>query len=133
MSIPKDVAGRVVKQIYSDMIALRWEDLSPQERTRQYSKWVDDPTVGGVIGRFKGDPRHWIKDGPVKEWARARTGIGPYAPFMESLNGVANPMGRVISLALGDDWAANPNEVRPKPFRVVAHQEKFEDPPVMIS
>ena len=44
-----------------------------------YDRWLDDPAIGGYLTRFlsRERARVWLKDVPMKEYSRARNGIGP--------------------------------------------------------
>lgn len=125
MALPKDVRERVSRQIYADMAALGWDELSAREKSKQYDEWVNDPKVGGAIGPFTDDPRHWIKDGPVKEWPRARMGHGPYARLLggEGHDPAAERRHlaeRLVRASL-PGWEADPDSIVEKPMRMHVH------------
>lgn len=82
-AIPAAQLKTVVLAIYRDADAAEWLSLSPQDRSAWYSKWLDDPQVGGILQRFLTPEaaRSWIKDGPMKEYVNARRGMGRYAAF----------------------------------------------------
>src|SRR4051794_32064006 len=79
---PEQLVG-VVGALYADAEAMDWEHQSLAERTRQYARWTRDARVGGVLTRYMTAEaaRSWIKDGPMKEYPRARRGAGRYAEF----------------------------------------------------
>lgn len=109
----------VVRRLYSDAASLGWASLTPLQRTRQYDAWLDDPDVGGVLQRelTRERARVWIKDGPMKEYARAVAGVGRYAKFIE---GGGSQMEWVVSSAFGAPWAPVPASLRLKPLRCIA-------------
>jgi hypothetical protein len=119
MALPSDIETRVVAKLFADASSVGWGDLSVQERATQYGKWVADPEIGGLLTKFMTPERArvWIKDGPMKEWARAMSGVGKYAPM------VAQPAGNpesLVSKALGSEWKVVDDSLRIKPLRVLA-------------
>ncbi|MFC4002497.1 hypothetical protein ACFS2C_08850 [Prauserella oleivorans] len=130
MALPKDVRDRVIRRIYADMRAIDWDELSPRERTRQYDLWVNDPEIGGVIANFNDDPRHWIKDGPVKEWPRAKIGHGSHARLLGEDHDPAAERRRlaekIVRLTL-PEWVPDPDSITEKPMRMVVHPPKHEE------
>ncbi|RRO17649.1 hypothetical protein EIL87_10280 [Saccharopolyspora rhizosphaerae] len=115
---------RVVRRIYADMRSIDWDELSARDRSRQYDLWNNDSEIGAIIANFKDDPRHWIKDGPVKEWPRAKIGHGPYARL---LGGSHDPAAerqqlaeKIVRLTL-PGWIPDPDSITEKPMRMVVH------------
>ncbi|MFD2398994.1 hypothetical protein ACFSVJ_22495 [Prauserella oleivorans] len=131
MALPKDVRDRVIRRIYADMRAIDWDELSPRERTRQYDLWVNDPEIGGVIANFNDDPRHWIKDGPVKEWPRAKIGHGSHARLLGEDHDPAAERRRlaekIVRLTL-PEWVPDPDSITEKPMRMVVHPPSTRKP-----
>src|SRR5689334_15467206 len=84
MALPDEIERRIVSQLFQDADQMDWAHLSATARSAQYAKWVQDPEVGGRLTQFitPEQARVWIKDGPMKEWARAVSGIGKYAPLV---------------------------------------------------
>ncbi len=117
--IPKEVERQVVARLYSDAKELDWGSVTPQGRTAQYSLWVNDPEVGGRLREFVSDSqaRLWIKDGPMKEWSRALSGIGKYAEFVEESEDVPATL---VRKTLGPDWEVVSSSIAVKPMRVAA-------------
>lgn len=113
--LPPEQLERVVRAIYSDAEAMDWEHQPLGERTRQYGRWVHDDRVGGVLTRYMTAEaaRSWIKDGPIKEFSRARRGAGRYSEFGQSSGTTAND---VVRRALGDGWSIVDDRVGVKPF-----------------
>ncbi|MDA8323632.1 MAG: hypothetical protein M0030_27990 [Actinomycetota bacterium] len=81
--VPPEQIDAVVKALYAEADRLGWEHLAPQRRTALYDTWVIDPKIGAVLTEFMSaeTARSWIKDGPMKEYRRARQGAGRYARF----------------------------------------------------
>jgi hypothetical protein len=106
------------------MQSMRWDDMATRDRTKQYDRWVERSDVGEIIGRFNGDPRHWIKDGPVKEWARAKIGLKPYGhlvggdghdPEKERTTHAQKIVRQVLP-----GWGVDPDSISEKPMRLTA-------------
>lgn len=112
--IPAGKLADIVRALYADAERLDWEHLPLPQRTAQYGRWVTDPAVGGVLTRFmtSEQARSWIKDGPLKEFTRARRGTGRYAQYGQP--GGTGPID-VVRAALGDGWAIVPGSVGVKP------------------
>jgi hypothetical protein len=130
MALPEHVLQKVLPRIFTDMETLGWDGLTDEEKTRQYNAWAEDADVGGVLSQFNDDPRHWIKDGPVKEWHRALAGVGPYAKYLPVQGGQVE---QVVRLALGEDWGADISSIEIKPLRVTAHQREDHHDPVVVT
>jgi hypothetical protein len=81
--IPAKQLATIVTALYSDADGRDWAHLPPQEHTRLYRDWVDDPRIGKILTTYMTpeQARSWIKDGPMKEYANARRGVGRYARF----------------------------------------------------
>lgn len=117
--LPNDQLDEVVRAVYEDAIRLDWEHLAPADRTRQYARWISDARVGAVLTAYmtSEQARSWLKDGPIKEYARARRGAGRYARFGQV--GGTGPAD-VVRQALGDGWTVIAGSVGVKPFHCVA-------------
>lgn len=123
MRVPKEIETKIVARLYADASTLDWDHLTPQQHSAQYTKWVDDSEVGGRLQKFvsAGDARVWIKDGPMKEWARARMGVGKFAPLIEGSEQI--PV-KLIKKVLGEGWKLVPGTMSDKPLRLVAACEE---------
>ena len=123
--IPREIESAVVKQLYSDAAQLDWPSMTPQQHTAQYNKWVGDPKVGGKLTEYlnASDARVWIKDGPMKEYSRAASGVGKYAALVENHGDVQS---KIVRKALGDSWTPDPDTLRVKPLRIVARDGEDE-------
>ncbi len=95
--------AEVVKKLYVDAAKLDWEHLSGSDKTTQYAAWLEDREVGGVLGQWMSpeEARVWIKDGPMKEYARALAGVGAFAEYLDD-----HPRGPrvLVAATLGDGW-----------------------------
>ena len=120
------VRAEVITELYRRAAELDWELLSASAKKLQYRKWVEDPRVGGRLHEFWDDHRigTWIKDTPMKEYARAQEGFGPmavyaatrYAPGPESL----------LRAALGDEWEIKRDSLDEKPMHCLAVRDATE-------
>lgn len=117
--IPEALRTQVISELYRQADELDWELLSSAEKNAQYTKWIDDPAIGGILTRFReaGSARVWIKDTPMKEYARAQEGFGPFAKYAHSR--YARPED-FVSRALGAPWAVVNKSVGEKPMHCTA-------------
>jgi len=125
MRIPKEVEKKVVTRLYRDAAELDWVSLTSQQRSAQYTKWVEDKDVGGRLRQYltDSDARVWIKDGPMKEWTRSLSGVGKYASLAA---GASDVQARIVRKALGEDWQLDSGTLQTKPLRITAHNGEEE-------
>lgn len=125
MRIPKEVETKVVSRLYADAKKLDWASLTPQQHSTQYTKWVEDPEVGGRLREYlsDSDARVWIKDGPMKEWSRSLSGVGKYAALIEGADDIP---AKLIRKALGEEWVVDLESLKTKPLRVTARKDEDE-------
>lgn len=124
--LPNDLEEAVVRLLYQRAAELGWPHLSDAERTNQYQYWIDNPEIGGKLLLFIKKPeavRVWMKDGPMKEYARAVNGIGKYAEFVDDDK---IEIQALIVKALGPGWVEVPGTQRIKPLRVTVCREDDE-------
>jgi hypothetical protein len=121
--VPKDQIEGVVKALYAGADRLDWEHLPATNRTSQYDDWVTDPEIGGVLTKYMSseNARSWIKDGPMKEYGRARLGAGRYARFGSAIGPTADD---VVKHALGSDAAMVVNSQGVKPFHCLTKVDR---------
>jgi hypothetical protein len=116
--VPKEIRASVSRKVYTQANTREWTRLPAAERSLIYDQWVDDPDIGGKLIQYRGTPsrvRHWLKDGPMKEYARAIYGVGVYAPYVpDSSAGVTV----LIEKALGAEWTLVPGTQKTKPLRI---------------
>ncbi len=104
----------VVQRVYADAQRLDWEYRTHREHTEQYVLWLAEPQVGGVLSEWMSpeEQRVWLKDGPMKEFARALAGEGPFASYL-----VEHPRSPrvVVARVLGSGWhpIAGTSDVKP--------------------
>lgn len=118
--VPDLIRAEVIVELYRQAAELDWELLPMNAKKLQYRKWVEDPRVGGRLHGFWDDHRvgTWIKDTPMKEYARAQEGFGSmavyaatrYFPGPESL----------VHAALGDVWEIKQGSLDEKPMHCLA-------------
>lgn len=115
-AVPNHQLDAVIAATYASADQLNWGGLTPQERTRNYDRWLDEPTIGGVLTAYMNPEkaRTWIKDGPMKEYAQARRGVGRYARF--GRQGGTGPADVVVA-ALGPGAQTVPGTQKVKPSR----------------
>ncbi|MEU9268659.1 hypothetical protein AB0E04_24860 [Streptomyces sp. NPDC048251] len=126
-NIPPAVEEAVVTRIYRQADELRWAHLQDEDRTRLYQKWTEDPEIGGRLVDFVGQManiRPWLKDCPMKEYARARRGIGKYSKYVSK---PAATLEEIIARTLGPEWEVVPGTIQQKPMRALVRESGTED------
>lgn len=112
----------VVSRLYADAAKLDWEYLSVIEKSAQYAAWLDADEVWGLLGQWmsREEARVWIKDGPMKEYARALAGVGAFAEYLDD-----HPRGpqAMVAATLGDGWTVVPDSEGGKPLHCDAMRE----------
>src|SRR5215472_614696 len=114
LQLPTEIRKRLLLEIYGQAEALRWEFLSNPQRTDQYRRWYEDSRVGGVLLSFveERDARVWIKDVALKEYGRAKEGIGQYVAYVtRRFRGPEE----IVRAACGLGWLVVPGTVDIKP------------------
>jgi hypothetical protein len=116
--IEEEVRRQIIAEIYKRADDLDWDGLSLSDRSTWYVRWLDDPAIGGVLDLYmpRDRVRIWIKDVPMKHYARARSGIGPYAALVTSHLPGADQLSQ---LAFGVEWAPLEGTVKDKPNRCI--------------
>lgn len=112
--MPPEVRATVAREVLDRAVDIHWEELSFRARSAAYSEWVEDPSIGGIIGQYLAPDRIrlWIKDGPIKEYQRARRGHGPYAKLIAGAEGLEKD----IALAVcGPGWSVKEGSIEIKP------------------
>ena len=119
LSFPDAVRDEVLRELYRQAETLDWELMNSPQKSQQYARWIDDPSIGGRLTQFHAaeDVRVWLKDVPMKEYARALDGVGPYAEYTtKRLSDIVE----LIHRALGDKWAVVPGTLDEKPLHCMA-------------
>ncbi|MEU5993872.1 hypothetical protein ABZ806_33285 [Spirillospora sp. NPDC047418] len=117
--LPEAIRSEVITELYRQAAELDWELLSAGAKKLQYRRWIEDPRVGGRLRGFFDEHRMgtWIKDTPMKEYARAQEGFGSMATYARSQ--FPGPE-HLIRTALGDDWEVREGSVNEKPMHCLA-------------
>lgn len=117
--VPAEIRDAVIRELYRLAAELDWENISGRQKTKYYSQWVEDPKIGGLLADYDTAEgmRVWIKDGPMKEYARAREEFGPYAKYTTER---LSPPEEFIPGVLGDTWRVRPGSRGEKPMHCVA-------------
>ena len=115
--LPEHQLETVVAALYAQADDAGWDNLGPRDRSRMYSDWVEptDP-IGQILAQYMTPEaaRSWIKDGPMKEYARANRGTGRYASF--GRRGGTTPAD-IVRHALGETAHIVPGTEAVKPLR----------------
>jgi hypothetical protein len=108
----------IVAEVYRQAADLDWDGLTGKQRTAAYDRWLDDPAIGGELTRFlpRERARVWLKDVPMKEYTRARSGIGYFADLVTVRFPGPEQIARQV---LGAGWTALDGTIREKPNRCV--------------
>jgi hypothetical protein len=118
--IPKEIKAAVVAKMYEEAAEVRWAQLPTAQRTALYDQWVEAPEIGGRLIQYRetlARVRHWMKDGPMKEYARAVYGVGSYAQFVPDPTIVVTAL---VEKAMGPEWSADHATQRVKPLNILA-------------
>lgn len=118
--VPDFIRGEVIAELYHQAAELDWELLSSSAKKLQYRKWVEDPRVGGRLREFWDDHRigTWVKDTPMKEYARVQEGFGPMAMYAATRY-VPGPKSLVLA-TLGEEWQIKSGSLDEKPMHCLA-------------
>ncbi|WP_424183510.1 hypothetical protein ACOBQX_16075 [Actinokineospora sp. G85] len=125
--LPPEFEEAVVRRIYRRAAELDWPRLSDAERTVQYQYWIDDPEIGGKLLLFIKKPeavRVWMKDTPMKEYARAVNGVGKFAKYVDT---VKFDRLALIAKVLGPGWTEVPDSQKVKPLRITVRSDEDEE------
>jgi hypothetical protein len=108
----------IITEVYRQAGEMDWDGLANRQRSAVYDRWLDDPTIGGELTRFlsRERARVWLKDVPMKEYARARSGIGSFADLVTVR--LPGP-GQIARQLLRGHWDAVDGTIREKPNRCV--------------
>ena len=117
MKLPSHIRDAIVRRVFADIETLRWRQLSNNEKSAQYTVWLQDPDVGGTLTQFMAPDRArvWLKDVPVKEYARSAAGIGVYASYAAR---TYDPALLAVRAAFPYETAVLSNSPQVKPLRV---------------
>lgn len=112
--LPSKVRTEISRIILQRAVEIHWDDLLFSDRSRKYEEWMSDPEIGGRILKYmaREKARVWIKDGPMKEYARAKRGLGPYAILLDA---AMNYEGAITTKVYGNKWKVVPDSIKTKP------------------
>ena len=123
--LPDALRREVVAEAYRQAGELDWDGLSDKQRSAIYDRWLDDPGIGRQLTRFlsRERARVWLKDVPMKEYARARNGIGVYSNLVTVR--LPSP-GQIARQVLGEGWDVIDGTIREKPNRCLISNGRAE-------
>ncbi|MET8322907.1 hypothetical protein [Micromonospora sp. NPDC005189] len=115
IAIPRDVRNSVIRELYRQVGSLDWEDIPSREKSNYYTRWVEDPAIGGELADYytADGMRVWLKDVPLKEYARALESFGSFARYTTKR---LSPPNEFIPKVLGDAWGIVPASTGEKPM-----------------
>jgi hypothetical protein len=113
--VPPEIRDAVLHELYRQVGSLDWDAISGRQKTGYYAQWVEDPAIGGELADYytADGMRVWLKDGPLKEYARALEGFGPYAKYTTKR---LAPPDEFIPSVLGDEWTVVSGSIGEKPM-----------------
>lgn len=114
-TLPRETREAVIRELYGQAEALGWESMTGRAKSAQYTRWVEDPTIGGELADYltADDIRVWLKDGPLKEYTRALEGVGSHARFTRKR---FPPPEAMVRDALGSAWSIVSGSINEKPM-----------------
>ncbi|PKV76453.1 hypothetical protein [Nocardia fluminea] len=125
--IPSHIDMEVTRLIYAEGGEKSRTGITHAAKTELYRQWTADPRIGGRLLSYLGtddDVRVWIKNGPMKELARAVNGVGKYKSLVQK---PASNVDVLVAKALDASWIVNPDSMDTKPLRVlISHTDDEE-------
>lgn len=115
MPVPQKIRESVLRELYRQADSLGWEDVQLRQKTNYYRQWVEHPLIGGQLADYytAEGMRVWLKDGPLKEYARALENFGPFAKYA---NKQLSSPSEFVAEVLGDSWTVVPGTIKEKPM-----------------
>ena len=119
LRMPEVVRAQVISTVYRRADEAGWDQLAARDRSEIVAGWVDDPAVGGVLAPYfsRDVLRVWLKDVPLKEYHRAKEGLGPFAQYTRMRYQTPD---EIVLAVCGDGWSVEPGTVDIKPMRCLA-------------
>jgi hypothetical protein len=119
LGVPHGVEEQVLPEIYRRADEVGWDRLSSRQKTKFLGSWVEDPDVGGVLADYfpAEGVRVWIKEVPLKEYARAKEGFGRYARYVTMRYQTPE---EIVHAVCGDGWSVEPGSIGFGPARCLA-------------
>ncbi|MBB2944603.1 hypothetical protein FB565_004336 [Actinoplanes lutulentus] len=123
--VPENVRDKVLRELYRQVDALDWEEIPLRVRTTYYTRWVEDHAIGGSLADYMTAEgmRVWLKDVPLKEYARAVENFGPYSRYVAKF---LTPPSDFIPSLLGAEWSVQARSIGEKPMHCVATNGSIE-------
>ncbi len=120
--IPRHIREEISRSILKRAVEIGWEDLPNSKRSSYYEEWASNPKIGGRLSDYVPPERIrvWIKDGPMKEFKRAKRGLGPYADLAPKAQKHEE---EISEKALGQGWQVVDGSIRVKPNRFDAERD----------
>lgn len=117
--LPAAVLEPMLIEVYRRAHEVDWDFLTSSERASQYRQWVEDPQVGGVLLSYipEQSARSWIKEVPMRDFARSQEGFGEYARY--AVMRFRGPE-EVVQSACGIGWAVVPESIGERPMHCYA-------------
>lgn len=83
MSVPENIRSEVLQRLAQAADEAGWLSLPAATKSRYYTNWASDPTIGGRLARFLDADRVrlYIKDALMKPYAREKRGGDAAAIF----------------------------------------------------
>lgn len=83
MSVPENIRSEVLQRLANAADEAGWLSLPAATKSRYYTNWASDPTIGGRLARFLDADRVrlYIKDALMKPYAREKRGGDAAAIF----------------------------------------------------
>jgi len=125
MTVTPGIETSIVRLLFEQAAAIGWTYLPLNRRTEMYNRWVRTPEIGGRLQKFMSpeETRVWIKDGPMKEYARAIAGFGKYADLVSNQSSTPREL---VHRALGPGWEIDLETRAVKPLRLRIHKDDEE-------
>lgn len=125
--VPPGIRESVLHELYRQADSLDWEDVPVRQKTAHYRSWVEDPAIGGKLADYYTSEgmRVWLKDGPLKEYARALENFGPFAKYAHKR---LAPPDDFVTEVLGNSWAVLSETIREKPMHCLitdGHERRY--------
>lgn len=117
--VPREQVDLIIRSLYDAADRLDWDHLPANAKTQHYDAWVREPSIGGILTKYMNSEsaRSWIKDGPMKEYSRARVGTGRYAKFGSTVGPAPRQLAKHV---LGESASVVEGSVGVKPFHCLA-------------
>jgi hypothetical protein len=112
---PRALSDSVIREVYRRADELDWTSLPSSRQSGAYTSWVEDPAIGGVLSAFQTPEaiRVWLKDAVMREYSRAKYGLGPYARHTATR---CQSPDEIVRAVCGGGWTVQPDSFGDKPY-----------------